>query len=213
MSRRRMQRFAVTLELLTITWTTIEAGVAVIAGISAGSLALTGFGFDSLIELFSAGLVLRRLRVQLAGGAEDDEARERRALRMIAVSFWVLAAYLVIDGILSLVSGSGPEHSPVGIALSATALVVMPTLAWRKRRLGHQLDSRLLIADAAETGFCAWLALSALAGLVLSGTVGWSWADPVAGLVIAVFAIYEGREAWEGELVEDDDDDDDDDDD
>jgi len=208
MSRRRMQRHAVRLEVGTIVWTTIEAGVAIVAGIAAGSLALTGFGFDSLIELFSAGLVLRRLRAQPGERAEDDESRERRALRAIAVSFWVLAGYLVIDGTVSLISGSGPEHSPVGIALSAAALVIMPALAWRKRQLGQQLDSKLLLADAAETGFCAWLALSALLGLVLSGTVGWTWADPVAGIVIALFAIYEGREAWEGELIEGDDDDD-----
>jgi divalent metal cation (Fe/Co/Zn/Cd) transporter len=206
MLRDTLLRRAVRLEIGTIAWTTIEAGVAIIAGIAAGSLALTGFGFDSLIELFSAGLVLRRLRAQLAGSnTEEDEGRERRALRAIAVSFWVLAAYLVIDGTVSLISGSGPEHSLVGIALSAAALVIMPGLAWSKRRLGQLLDSQLLLADAAETGFCAWLALSALLGLVLSGTVGWTWADPVAGLVIAAFAIYEGREAWEGELIEDDD--------
>lgn len=169
----------------------------------AGSLALTGFGFDSLIELFSASLVLRRLRARAAASAQDGEARDRRALRAIAVSFWVLATYLTVDGVISLFAGSAPEHSPVGIALSAAALVTMPALAWRKRTLGHQLGSPLMLADAVETGFCAWLALSALLGLILSGAVGWTWADPIAGLVIALFATLEGREAWEGELIED----------
>lgn len=134
-------------------------------------------------------MVLRRLRAQPAGRANDDGARERSALRAIAVSFWVLAAYLIIDGVISLASDVGPEHSPVGIALSAAALVLMPALAWRKRRLGQLLDSKLLLADAAETGFCAWLALSALLGLILSSSVGWTWADPVAGLIIALFAV------------------------
>jgi len=194
------------LEVATIAWTVAEAGVAITAGIVAGSLALTGFGFDSLIELFSAGLVLRRLRADFDGDGATAEALDGRALRAIAVSFWVLAAYLIIDGIATVATGSVPERSAVGIALSAVALMVMPALAWSKRRVGHQLRSRLVLADAAETGFCGWLALAAWLGLVLSGTVGWNWADPVAGLVIGAFAIYEGREAWEGELIEDNDD-------
>jgi len=174
--------------------------VAVTAGIVAGSLALTSFGFDSVIELVSAALVLGRLR---AGGHANEQA-ERRVLRIIAVTFFVLAAYVLAGSVIDLATGSHPERSPAGIGLTVASLLVMPLLGWRKRRAGTALRNQLVLADAAETILCATLAATALAGLVLFATFGWWWADPVAALAVAWFAVREGREAWHGELACDD---------
>lgn len=133
-----------------------------------------------------------------------DEAKERRALRFVAVTFFALAIYLTVEGIRDLFLQARPETSVVGIVLTAASLVVMPTLARLKRRAGLAMGSALVVADAAETRLCAWLSVSTLAGLVAYAALGWSWIDPVAGFVIAAFALKEGREAWEGELVCDD---------
>jgi divalent metal cation (Fe/Co/Zn/Cd) transporter len=181
----------------------IEAGVAVTAGIIAGSLALTSFGFDSVIELVSACLVLHRLRAELAG-APADELAERRVLRIIAVTFFLLAAYVVIGSAISLATGAHPERSPAGIGLTVASLLVMPLLGWRKRRAGTSLRSQLVLADASETILCATLAATTLLGLVLFTAFGWWWADPIAALAVAYFAVREGREAWRGELACDD---------
>jgi len=131
---------------------------------------------------------------------------QRRALRFVAITFFVLAAYLTVEGVRDLLVGAAPEVSQVGIGLTAASILVMPWLAARKRAAGLQMRSRLVVADAAETRLCAWLSVSTFAGLVAYALVGWTWLDPAAGLVIAAFAIKEGREAWEGELVCDDDD-------
>ena len=177
--------------------------VAVTAGIVAGSLALTSFGFDSVIELVSATLVLGRLRAGLRGGHANEQA-ERRVLRIIAVTFFVLAAYVLVGSVIDLATRSHPERSPAGIGLTVASLLVMPLLGWRKRRAGTALRNQLVLADAAETILCATLAATALAGLVLFATFGWWWADPVAALAVAWFAVREGREAWHGELACDD---------
>ena len=123
------------------------------------------------------------------------------------MTFFVLAAYVTIEGIRDLVTGSTPETSPVGIALTGASIVIMPWLARLKRRAGEAMNSRLVVADAAETKLCAWLSVSTFVGLVAYAIVGWTWIDPIAGFVIAAFAVLEGREAWEGELVCDDDED------
>ena len=198
-----LHRQAVRLEQFSIAWMMIEAGVAVTAGIIAGSLALTSFGFDSVIELVSATLVLRRLQAELTGGRANEQA-ERRVLRIIAVTFFVLAAYVVIGSVVDLASQARPERSPVGIGLTVSSLLVMPLLGWRKRRVGASLRSQLVLADAAETIVCAALAATTLLGLVLFAALGWWWADPVAALAVAYFAVREGREAWNGELICDD---------
>jgi divalent metal cation (Fe/Co/Zn/Cd) transporter len=181
----------------------VEAGVAVTAGIVAGSLALTSFGFDSVIELVSAGLVLSRLRAGLRGGRADELA-ERRVLRVIAVTFFALAAYVLIGSAIDLAVRAHPERSPVGIGLTVGSLLVMPLLGWRKRRVGSALGNPLVLADAAETMLCSALAATTLLGLVLFAAFGWWWADPVAALAVAWFAVREGREAWRGELGCDD---------
>ena len=195
-----LHRRAVRLEQFSIAWMLIEAGVAVTAGIIAASLALTSFGFDSVIELVSAALVLGRLRAGLRGGHANEEA-ERRVLRIIAVTFFVLAAYVLAGSAIDLASQAHPERSPVGIGLTVGSLLLMPLLGWRKRRVGSALHNPLVLADAAETMLCATLAATTLPGLVLFAGFGWWWADPVAALAVAWFAVREGREAWHGELA------------
>jgi divalent metal cation (Fe/Co/Zn/Cd) transporter len=194
---------AIRLEQFSIGWMLIEAGVAVTAGVIAGSLALTSFGFDSVIELVSATLVLGRLRAELTGGQANERA-ERRVLRIIAVTFFVLAAYVLAGSVIDLASQAHPERSPAGIGLTISSLLVMPLLGWRKRRTGSALRNPLVLADAAETILCATLAATTLAGLVLFEAFGWWQADPVAALAVAWFAVREGREAWHGELACDD---------
>ena len=198
-----LHRRAVRLEQFSIGWMLIEAGVAVTAGIAAGSLALTSFGFDSVIELVSATLVLGRLRAGLRGGHANEQA-ERRVLRIIAVTFFVLAAYVLVGSVIDLATRSHPERSPAGIGLTVASLLVMPLLGWRKRRVGTALRNPLLLADAAETILCATLAATTLAGLILFAAFGWWQADPIAALAVAWFAVREGREAWHGELACDD---------
>lgn len=186
-------RRALWLEYFTITWNVIEAVVAIGAGIVAGSIALVGFGFDSSIEGFAATVVIWQLR-----GAQDEK-RERRALRMIAITFFVLAAYVVFESARDLLTSSEPETSGIGIAVAIVSIIVMPTLGFAKSRLAARMGSQVLRADAAETFLCAWLSVVLLAGLVLNATVGWWWADPLAALGIAWLALREGREAWSGE--------------
>jgi divalent metal cation (Fe/Co/Zn/Cd) transporter len=180
------------LEYLTIGWNVVEAFVAVSAGIAAGSLALIGFGLDSLIEVFAATVVVWQLR-----GVSKE--RERRALRLIAISFFVLAGFVVVEAARDLVVGAEAQESPVGIVLAAVSLVVMPALAIAKRHTAKRLDSPTLLADSTETLLCSYLSAILLAGLVLNATVGWWWADSLAALGIASLAAREGVETWLGE--------------
>ena len=207
---RRSAGTAVRLEYVTIGWNAIEAAVAVGSGIVAGSVALVAFGLDSAIEVVSATIVLVHLRAVLAG-SEPNAVRQRRALRTIAVTFFALAAYVTVDAAVTLLTADRPDASPVGLVVTGAAVIVMPTLAWAKRRTaralgerGHQGSAVLLNADAAETLLCAVLSLATLIGVGANAIFGWWWADPVAGLVVVYFAIREGREAWDGELFDDD---------
>jgi hypothetical protein len=201
-----LARRAVRLEQLTIGYNLMEGVTAVTFGLLARSIALTGFGFDSWIEVAAATVVLQRLLAEPRHG-QVDETKQRRALRFIAITFFTLAAYLTVEGVRDLLIAARPETSPVGIGLTAASLVIMPTLARFKRHTGQALGSPLVIADAAETRLCAWLSVSTLAGLVAYATIGWTWIDPAAGFIIAAFALKEGKEAWKGELACDDDDD------
>lgn len=205
----RLTRRGLRLAQFTVAYNVAEGAVAITFGLLAGLVSLVGFGLDSGIESVSAVLVGLRLAARLRHG-ESDEVKERRALKAVAVTFFLLAAYVVVEGIRSLVGGETPEHSTAGIVLLALSIIVMPVLARAKRRVGEQLGSDpLILADAAETRICVLLSISTLLGLVIFTLTGAAWLDPVAGFVIAVFAINEGREAWEGELVGDDGDDDD----
>lgn len=177
---------------LTIGWNAIEGVIAVGAGISASSLALVGFGLDSFIEVFAGAVVLWHLR-----GLSDE--REQRALRLIAASFFFLAAYVTIEAVRDLIMGEEAGESALGAGLAAVSLLVMPALAWGKRRTGQALGDAVVVADSAETALCSYLSAVLLAGLLLNATVGWWWADPLAALVIAGLAVREGREAWWGD--------------
>lgn len=192
-------RRAVRLEQFTIGYNVFEMVIALAAGVSAGLISLIGFGVDSGIEVAAAAVVLHRLFAQLRGGAVD-EAKERRALKFIAVTFFALAAYVTFEGLSRLFGDETPNTSLVGVLLVGASVVVMPWLAHVKRRAGEALGSRLVIADAAETRLCAWLSVSTFAGLLAFTLFGWTWLDAVAGFVIAGFAVMEGREAWEGEI-------------
>jgi divalent metal cation (Fe/Co/Zn/Cd) transporter len=162
------------------------------AGILASSVALTGFGLDSVTELFAAAIVVWQLRGEIAG-----QKRETRALRLIGVTFLALALYLTIEGIRDLATGARPQASPAGLAIAAAALLVMPGLAVAKRATGRPLGNRTLIADSAETAFCAATSAATLLGVGLNAWAGWWQADPIAGLVIAAPAVREGLEAFE----------------
>jgi divalent metal cation (Fe/Co/Zn/Cd) transporter len=177
----------------TITYNVIEAVVAIGAGLAASSTALIGFGLDSVIEVSSAAAVAW----QFAG--RDPEARERTALRIIAVSFFALAGYVSVESVRALLGHGEAEHSTVGLVLAAVSLAVMPVLSKAQRRAGRELGSRTAVADSKQTLLCTYLSGVLLVGLGLNSLFGWSWADPVAALVIAAVAVREGREAWKGD--------------
>ena len=178
----------------TISYNVIEAVVAIAAGTAASSTALIGFGLDSVIEVSSAAAVAW----QFAG--RDPEAREKTALRIIAFSFFALAAYVTVESVRALVGQSEAGHSTVGIALAAVSLVVMPGLSYAQRRAGRELGSRTAVADSKQTLLCTYLSAVLLVGLGLNSLFGWAWADPIAALVIAAVAGKEGRAAWRGDL-------------
>ncbi|MDR7300415.1 cation transporter [Haloactinomyces albus] len=177
----------------TITYNVIEAIVALSAGMAASSTALIGFGLDSVIEVASAAAVAW----QFTG--RDPEARERVALRVIAVSFFALAAYVTVESVRSLVGSGSAEPSTVGIVLAALSLVIMPGLSYAQRWTGRQLGSASAVADSKQTLLCTYLSGVLLVGLLLNSLFGWSWADPLVALVIAAVAVKEGREAWRGD--------------
>lgn len=202
----RLTRRGRGLARFTVGYNVVEGVVAVTAGVAAGLVSLVGFGVDSGIESVASVLVWLRLSARLRHGT-TDEAKERRALRGVALTFFVLAGYVTVEGVRGLLGGDEPDTSVVGLVLLLASVVVMPVLARAKERVGHGLGGdRLVLADAAETRVCWYLSISTLVGLGLHALTGAAWLDPVAGFVIAAFAVHEGLEAWEGELVEDDDD-------
>jgi divalent metal cation (Fe/Co/Zn/Cd) transporter len=182
---------------VTISYNVIEAIVALTEGARVSSSALIGFGLDSVIEVSSAAAVAW----QFAG--RDPEAREKVALRVIALSFYGLAAFVTVDAVRALMGVGEARHSTVGIVLAAFSLAIMPILSWAQRRTGRELGSISAVADSKQTLLCTYLSAVLLVGLVLNSALGWSWADPVAALVIAAVAVKEGREAWRGETCGD----------
>ena len=177
----------------TIAYNVVEAVIALTAGTVASSTALIGFGLDSVIEVASATAVAW----QFSG--TDPEARERTALKVIALSFFALAAYVTVESARSLLSGETAAHSTVGIVLAAVSLLVMPGLSYAQRRAGRELGSASAVADSKQTLLCTYLSGVLLVGLLLNSLLGWYWADPVVALVIAAVAVKEGREAWRGD--------------
>jgi divalent metal cation (Fe/Co/Zn/Cd) transporter len=197
-----LTRRALRLTQFTVAYNVVEGVIAISAGLTAGLVSLIGFGLDSAIESASAVLVGLRLAARLRNG-EPDEAKERWTLKAVAVTFFVLATYVIVEGTRNLIGGEEPTTSAVGLVLLVVSAVTMPLLAWAKRRVGRALGGDpLILADAAETQLCMALSLTTLAGLGLFALTGAAWLDPLAGFVIAGFAIKEGLEAWEGELVE-----------
>ena len=186
----RLRRRGFGLEYASMAWMTAEAGVAITAGVIASSIALIGFGLDSVIEFFAAAIVVWQLR-------GEDEDRETRAVRLIGATFFALAGYLTVQSIRDLAGHARPEQSIPGLAVTAAALIVMPLLAVAKRRTGRALGNRTLIADSAETAFCALTSAATLLGIGLNAWLGWWWADPAAGLAVAALAVKEGLEAWQ----------------
>lgn len=203
----QLTRRGLRLAQFTVAYNVIEGAVAITAGVLAGLVSVIGFGIDSGIESIAAILVGLRLAARLRHGT-SDERKERITLKLVAVTFFILAAYVTFEGIRSLIDGEAPESSPIAIGLLVLSIIVMPVLAAMKKRVGTRLGDNLILADAAETRICVLLSISTLIGVGLYALTGAAWLDPVAGFVIALFAIHEGKEAWEGELVEDDDDDD-----
>jgi divalent metal cation (Fe/Co/Zn/Cd) transporter len=193
--RTRLQRRARRLAWGGIGWHFIEFAIAIGAGIAAGSIALIGFGADSLIEAF-AGLVVVWL---FTGRRLHSKTAERRAQQVIAGSFFVLAAYVGAEAIHTLIDGSRPEASWVGIGLAAITAPTMPVLARAKQRVGSKLDSSATVKEGAQNMLCAYLSIALLVGLLANALAGWWWADPAAALVIAAVAVREGRESWRGE--------------
>jgi len=191
--RRRYGRRAQLLAGASVAYNVVEAIIAISAGIVAGSVALIGFGLDSIVEVSSGLIILWQFRHPL------PESREKTALRLMAFSFFGLAAYVAFESMRALATGHEPESSAVGIVLASLSLIIMPFLSWAQRRTGRALGSNAVVADSTQTLLCTYLSAVLLAGLVLNATLGWSWADPIAGLVIAVVAVKEGRDAWRGE--------------
>ncbi|WP_280219593.1 cation transporter [Nocardia neocaledoniensis] len=178
----------------TITYNVVEAVIALAEGARISSSALIGFGLDSVIEVSSAAAVAW----QFAG--RDPRRREKVALRVIACSFFALALYVTVDSVRALFGLGAAEHSTIGIALAATSLVIMPVLSAAQRRAGRELGSASAVADSQQTLLCTYLSAVLLAGLLLNSLLGWSMADPIAALVIAVIAVKEGVNAWRGDL-------------
>lgn len=193
----QLHRRAVRLEWFTISWNVVEAGVAITAGVLTGSTALVAFGSDSFIEVGSAVVLLWRLkRAGPDAGRAKEGAAETRALYLVAATFFVLAAYVGVDSVQSLLGREGPHGSWIGIALAALSLVVMPVLAFTKHRTGTQMGSKALRADAMETWVCAYLSLALLVGLGLYAIFGLWWADAVGALAMLPVIIWQGIDAF-----------------
>lgn len=193
--RAKLERRAKVLAWAGNAWHVVEFGIAVGAGVAAGSIALIGFGVDSLIEAAS-GLVIVWL---FSGGRGSSQRAELRAQRLIAATYFVLAAYVAVESIRDLAGGHHPGTSWVGIGLAAFTAPTMPLLARAKRRVGRDLASAATVNEAGQNMICAYLSVALLAGLLANAVAGWWWADPVAALVIGAVAVREGRRSWRGE--------------
>jgi divalent metal cation (Fe/Co/Zn/Cd) transporter len=194
--RAALGRRAQLLAGASVAYNAVEAVVSIAACAAAASIALIGFGLDSIVEMSSGLIILWQFRHRM------PETRERRALRLIALSFFALAAYVSVESVRGLLTGAEAETSSVGIAIAALSLIVMPALSWAQRRTGRQLGSPTVVADSVQTLLCTYLSGVLLLGLLLNAWLGWWWADPLVGLVVAGLALREGIEAWRGDACE-----------
>lgn len=191
--RARLGRRAQLIAGASVAYNIIEAIVAISAGTIAGSVALVGFGLDSLVEVASGLVILWQFRHAI------PQSRERAAQRAIAISFFALAAYVGVEAVRALASGEQPATSSVGIVIAALSLVIMPVLSLAQRATGRELGSRSVQADGMQTLLCTYLSAVLLIGLVINAATGWWWADPIAALVIAAVALREGVQTWRGD--------------
>jgi divalent metal cation (Fe/Co/Zn/Cd) transporter len=194
----RWVRTARTVRLLSwasLFWMSIEGAAGLFAGISAGSIALVGWALSSVVEGLASVIVIWRF----TGSRTHSETSERTAQRWVGISFWLLAPYVAVQSVIDLASGHRPDHSLLGIVLTAASLVIMPVLGRAKHRLGSQLDSAATSGEGTQNRLCAGLAGAVLIGLALNSGLGWWWVDPAIGLLVAAVAVKEGREAWDGE--------------
>jgi divalent metal cation (Fe/Co/Zn/Cd) transporter len=192
-TKTRLGRRAKLLAATSVTYNVVEAIIAITAGVTAGSVALVGFGLDSVVEVSSGLIILWQFSHRI------PESRERQALRLLAFSFFALAAYVGFESVRALITGAEADQSRVGIGLAIASLIIMPFISYAQRRTGKALGSNAVYADGTQTLLCTYLSAVLLLGLVLNATLGWSWADPIAGLIIAAVAIREGLEGWKGE--------------
>lgn len=193
-SRQKLERRAKLLAHLGNGWHLVEFGIALGAGIAAGSVALTSFAGDSLVEVLAASVIVWLFSADRGASA----TAERRAQQLVAASYYLLVAYIVSQALYDLLAGSRPAASWVGIGLAAFTAPTMPPLARSKRKVGRALNSSATVSEASQNQICAYLSIALLVGLLLNALAGWWWADPAAALVIASFALYEGRESWRG---------------
>lgn len=193
--REELHRRAVLLEWFTVAWNVVEAAVAIGVGLVVGSVALVGFGVDSSVEVISAVVLLWRLyRAGPNASAEEQSGAERKALYLVAATFFLLAAYVLYEAIGALLSEEGPEVWTMALVLSVVSILVMPTLAYLKGRTGREIGSRALLADTVETWVCAYLSVALLAAVGLNAAFGWWWADPVGALAMLPVILWQG---WE----------------
>lgn len=193
--RDRLVRRAKALSWLSLAWMTVEGAVAITAALTAGSIALLGFGLDSVIEALASVIVIWRF----TGQRRVSDQAEQRAQRLVAISFFLLAPYVAQDAVRALIAGDHPSTSWVGIGLSISSLILMPLLGRAKQRIGSQLGSGATSGEGTQNLLCAYMAAGVLAGLAVNAAFGLWWADPVIGIAIAALAIKEGRETWRGE--------------
>jgi cation diffusion facilitator family transporter len=196
--KEKLHRRGLHLEWFTVAWNVIEAVVAVGVGLIVGSVALVGFGVDSGIEVISAVVLLWRLyRAGPSASAEEHGLAEKRALYLVAATFFLLAAYIAYEAIGALIAQEGPESTTVGLVLSILSILIMPTLAYLKGRIGREMGSRALVADSVETWVCAYLSVALLAAVGLNAAFGWWWADPVGALAMLPVILWQGWETLE----------------
>ena len=194
---QRIVRHALWLEIATVAWNVIEAIVAITAGILAGSIALVGFGLDSVIEVIAASILIWRLRCEINCAHRTHVREERIALRVVGGTFFLLAIYIAFEAGAMLFSQESPKASGIGIGLAVCSGLLMPFLGLRKRRVAKQLESKALAADAMETLVCAYLSMTLLVGLGLNALFGWWWADPIAALLMLPLILHEGYDAFQ----------------
>jgi cation diffusion facilitator family transporter len=196
--REKLHRHGLRLEWFTVAWNVVEAFVAISVGIVVGSVALVGFGVDSGIEVISAVALLWRLyKAGPNASTEEQGTAERKALYLVAATFFLLAAYITYEAVGALLSGEGPKSSTVALVLSLVSIVVMPTLAYLKGRTGREMGSRALVADSVETWVCAYLSTALLCAVGLNAAFGWWWADPVGVLAMLPVILWQGWETLE----------------